>query len=315
MSPQVWIGIDVAKAHLDIAVRPSGEQWRSASDDEALTTLADRLRALQPGLVVLEATGGLETRVAGVVAAAGVPVAVVNPRQVRDFAKATGRLAKSDALDAQVLAHFAEAVRPAARPLADAQTQALQALLSRRRQVVEMLTAEKHRLGQAPPPLRRPITEHIRWLERSLAGLDRDLDQAIRTSPAWRGKDELLRGVPGVGPVLSRTLLAGLPELGTLDRRQIAALVGVAPLNRDSGTRHGARSCWGGRARVRAVLYMATLAATRCNPTIQAFYERLCASGKLRKVALAACMRKLLTILNAMMRHQAPWQLPAPQAA
>jgi len=315
MSPQVWIGIDVAKAHLDIAVRPSGEQWRSGADDAALTALAARLQTLAPTLVVLEATGGLQTRVASVLGAAGLPVAVVNPRQVRDFAKATGRLAKTDALDAQVLAQFAEAVRPAVRPLADAQTQALQALLSRRRQVVEMLTAEKQRLGQAPAPVRRQITEHIHWLERSLAEVDRDLDQAIRTSPVWRAKEQLLRSVPGVGPVLSRTLLASLPELGTLRRRQIAALVGVAPLNRDSGTRRGKRACWGGRAPVRAVLYMATLAATRCNPTLKAFYERLCAAGKLPKVALTACMHKLLGILNAMMQHQTRWQAPAGRAA
>ena len=311
----VWIGIDVAKAHLDIAVRPTGEQWRSGTDEGALAQLVERVRALAPALVVLEATGGLQTPVVSRLAAAGLPVAVVNPRQVRDFAKATGRLAKTDALDAHVLAHFAEAVGPPARPLPDAATQELQALLARRRQVVEMLTAAKNRLGSAGARVRPQLQEHITWLERQLRELDKDLDALIRQSPTWQAQDARLRSVPGVGPGLSRTLLAALPELGQLNRKQLAALVGVAPLNRDSGTWRGRRTIWGGRAQVRAMLYMATLAATRCNPPIHAFYDRLCAAGKPRKAALVACMHKLLLMLNALVRDQAVWQPPTTVAA
>jgi transposase len=270
--------------------------------------LVERLRGLSPTLIVLEATGGLAVPLTSAVAAAGLPVVVVNPRQVRDFAKATGKLAKTDALDAAVLAQFAEAVRPALRPLPDAATQALSALLARRRQLIEMLTAEKNRLGSALPPVRPGIRAHIRWLERRLAALDADLAQAIRESPVWREKDDLLQSVPGVGPVLATTLLASLPELGTLTRQQIAALVGVAPLNRDSGAWRGKRRVWGGRAPVRAALYMSALVATRFNPVLRAFYQRLCAAGKAKKVALTACMRKLLTILNAMLKYRTRWQ-------
>jgi transposase len=267
-------------------------------------------------LVVLEATGGLEIPLTGVLAAAGVPVAVVNPRQVRDFAKAAGKLAKTDALDAQVLAHFAEVMRPEPRPLPDAQTQTLAAILARRRQLVEMLTAEKNRLGSARPPVRKSLRTHIAWLERELAHTDSDLAHAIRESPVWREKDELLRSTPGVGPVLTTTLLADLPELGALTSKQITALVGVAPLNHDSGTWRGKRAVWGGRAQVRAVLYMGALVAARFNPVIRAFYQRLCAAGKAKKVALTACMRKLLTILNAMMKHRTAWrQVPEPARA
>lgn len=240
-------------------------------------------------------------------AAAGVPVVVVNPRQVRDFAKATGKLAKTDALDAQVLAHFAEVLRPALRPLPDAQTQALAALLARRRQLVEMLTAEKNRLSSAHTPVRTSLRTHIAWLERELSHTDRDLAHAIRESPVWREQDDLLQSVPGIGPVGTSTLLANLPELGTLTGKQIAALVGVAPLNRDSGTWRGKRTVWGGRAQVRAILYMSALTATRFNPVIRVFYQRLCAAGKAKKVALTACMRKLLIILNAMMKHRTRW--------
>jgi transposase len=233
---------------------------------------------------------------------------MVNPHQVRDFAKATGRLAKTDRLDAQVLAHFAQAVRPVPHSLPDAQTQELTALLTRRRQVVEMLTAEKNRLrATRSEVVRQRVQDHIRWLEQELAGLDRDLDHTIRESPLWCEKDNLLRSVPGVGPVVSVTLLADLPELGTLSHHQIAALVGVAPLNRDSGRFRGKRMVWGGRGRVRAALYMAALSATRYNPIIKAFYHRLCGAGKARKVALTACMRKLLTILNAMLKHRQTW--------
>ena len=303
---QVFVGIDVSKAQLDMALRPEGRF--SASNDEAgFAQILERLKAAPPTLVVLEATGGLEIPITGVLAAAGVPVVVVNPRQVRDFAKATGKLAKTDALDAQVLAHFAEVLRPALRPLPDAQTQALAALLARRRQLVEMLTAEKNRLSSAHTPVRTSLRTHIAWLERALSHTDRDLAHAIRESPVWREKDDLLQSVPGIGPVGTSTLLANLPELGTLTGKQIAALVGVAPLNRDSGTWRGKRTVWGGRAQVRAILYMSALTATRFNPVIRVFYQRLGAAGKAKKVALTACMRKLLIILNAMMKHRTRW--------
>jgi transposase len=303
----VYVGIDVAKATLDVAVSPTAERWTAAHTEREVTGLVSRLVALHPALVVLEATGGLEQPLVGALAAAGLPVVVVNPRQVRDFAKATGLLAKTDALDATVLARFAAAVRPTPRPLPDAATQTLAALVTRRRQLVEMLTAERNRLAQAPRALRAEIQAHITWLKRRLARLDTDLGQAIRTSPAWRVQDDLLQSVPGVGPVLATTLLASLPELGRLNRKAIAALVGVAPLNRDSGTFRGRRMVWGGRAAVRAVLYMGTLVAVRHNPVLRAFYQRLRAAGKLPKVALTACMRKLLTILNAMLKHHQPW--------
>ena len=303
----VFVGIDVAKASLDVAVHPTTERWTLAYTEREVAGLLSRLAALAPALVVLEATGGLEGPLVGALAAAGLPVVVVNPRQVRDFAKATGLLAKTDALDAAVLAHFAAAVRPTPRALPDAATQTLAALVTRRRQLVAMLTAERNRLSSAPRALRAEIQAHIRWLQRRLGRLDEDLHQAIRTSPAWRAQDDLLQSVPGVGPVLARTLLASLPELGHLDRKAIAALVGVAPLNRDSGTFRGRRRVWGGRAAVRAVLYMGTLVAVRHNPVLRAFYQRLRAAGKLPKVALTACMRKLLTILNAMLKQQTRW--------
>lgn len=303
----VCVGIDVAKAALDVAVSPTAERWTLAYTEREVAGLVRRLTGLHPALVVLEATGGLEGPLVGALATAGLPVVVVNPRQVRDFAKATGTLAKTDALDAAVLAHFAAAVRPTPRPLPDAATQTLAALVTRRRQLVEMLTAERNRLGSAPRVLRAEIQAHLTWLQRRLARLDTDLGQAIRTSPVWRVQDDLLRSVPGVGPVLSATLLASLPELGTLNRKAIAALVGVAPLNRDSGTLRGRRRVWGGRAAVRAVLYMGTLVAVRHNPVLRAFSQRLRAVGKLPKVALTACMRKLLTILNAMLKHQTRW--------
>jgi transposase len=303
----VFVGIDVSKASLDVAVHQAAARWTVAYTDSAVATLVARLTALTPTLIVLEATGGLEGPVVGAVAAAGLPVVVVNPRQVRDFAKATGHLAKTDTLDAAVLAHFAAAVRPPVRPLPDAATQGLAAVVTRRRQLVDMLTAERNRLSCAPPGLRKELQAHIRWLERRITGLDTDLDQAIRTSPVWRAQEDLLRSAPGVGPIVARTLLAQLPELGTLAPKPLAALVGVAPLNRDSGLCRGRRQVWGGRAAVRAVLYMGTLAAVRCNPVLRAFYQRLRAAGKLPKVALTACMHKLLTILNAMLKHQRRW--------
>lgn len=305
-----FVGIDVAKQQLDVALRPSGERFKVPHDEQGLTVLVSRLRAQQPTLIVLEATGGFEVDVAGALAAGGLPTAVINPRQARDFARSTGLLAKTDQLDAQALAHFAEAVRPEPRPLPDAQAQELSALLLRRRQLLEMLIAEKNRLTMAPRQIRAHIQKHIDWLQQQLADLDRDLGQLIRSSPVWRAKDNLLRSVPGVGPVLATTLLASLPELGTLNRKQIAALAGVAPLNRDSGTLRGRRMVWGGRAHVRSVLYMSTLVAVRHNPALRAFYERLRRAGKLPKVALTACMRKLLTILNAMLKRETHW-IPA----
>jgi transposase len=306
-SEDPYIGIDVSKDRLDIAVRPTGDTWSVANDASGIPEVVQRLAQLHPKLVVLEATGGLQLPVVAALASAGLPLSMVNPRQVRDFARATGKLAKTDQLDAQVLAHFAEAVRPTPYPLPDAQTQELTALLTRRHQVVEMLTAEKNRLRTARESVRQRVQDHIRWLEQELADLDDDLERTLRESPLWREKDNLLRSVPGIGRVVSITLLADLPELGTLSRHQIAALVGVAPLNRDSGRFRGKRMVWGGRARVRAALYMAALTATRYNPIIKAFYRRLCGAGKARKVALTACMRKLLIILNSMVKHQQSW--------
>lgn len=303
-----YVGIDVAKAHLDVAVRPGDDRWRVPNQDTEIARLVPRLQQLQPELVVLEATGGFERAVTAALAAAGLSVAVVNPRQVRDFAKATGRLAKTDVLDAQTLAHFAEAVRPTPRPLPDEQAQELAATLERRHQLIVMLTAEKNRWHLATGALRQRIEAHITWLETELADIDHDLDQTIRQSAIWRERDALLQSVPGIGPVVSSTLLAELPELGTLTRQQLAGLVGVAPLNRDSGARRGKRGVWGGRGRVRTALYMATLVASRYNPVIRAFYERLLQAGKPKKVALTACMRKLLTILNAMLMHHTSWK-------
>ena len=303
----VFVGIDVSKERLDVAVRPTGEMWQVSHDSLGIGEVMERLETLMPQLVVLEAAGGVEMTLAGELAASGLHVAVVNPRQVRNFARATGKLAKTDALDAQVLAHFAEAMRPVSRPLPDSGTRELAALVARRRQLVEMITAEKNRLRTAARRIRPKVEEHIRWLEENLAELDRDLGDFIRSSPIWRDKDELLRSAPGVGPVLSMTLLSGLPELGTLNRGEIAALVGVAPFNRDSGTMRGKRKVWGGRPQVRAALYMAALVATRFNPVLRDFYQRLCMAGKPKKVALTACMRKLLTILNHMVRQNRHW--------
>ena len=302
-----FVGIDVSKHQLDVAVRPRGETWTVAHDEAGLSALVARLRVLAPTLIVLEATGGWEVALAGALATATLPVAVVNPRQVRDFARSTGTLAKTDRLDARMLAQFAEAVRPEPRPLPDAQAQELTALLQRRRQLVEMLTAEKNRLPLASRRIRPQLQTHIAWLHKQITQFDEDLRQLIRSSPLWREKDDLLRSAPGVGPVLATTLLAALPELGQLSRQQIAALVGVAPLNRDSGTLRGRRTVWGGRAQVRAVLYMSTVVAVRHNPVLSAFYQRLRAAGKAPKLALTACMRKLLTVLNAMLKHHTHW--------
>jgi transposase len=315
MAAEIFIGIDVARDSLEVAVRPNGEHWSVGNQAAGIAELLVRLRAVRPTLIVLEATGGLELAVLGVLGSAGLPVVAVNPRQVRDFAKATGKLAKTDAIDAQVLAHFADAVRPAVRPLPDAATRALSALVARRRQLVEMLTAEENRKASASTTIRPNIQEHISWLRKRLKGIDKELSQALRTSPLWRAQEDLLRSVPGVGPVVSATLLAGLPELGQTSGKQIGALVGVAPLNRDSGTLRGKRTIWGGRSAVRAALYMAALVGTRSNPVLKTLYTRLLAAGKTKKVALTACMHKLLTILNAILKHHTPWATPATTGA
>jgi transposase len=304
-----FIGIDVAKRQLDVAERPSGTRWTASNDVAGIAGVIERLRAAGPvALIVVEATGGYETPLVAALSAAAVPVVVVNPRQVRDFARAVGKLAKTDTLDADVLAHFAEAVRPAPRPLPDELTQELQGWLARRRQLLEMVLAEEQRLAVAVRAIRPQIQQHVEWLRAQLRDLDKELQRAIRRSPVWREQDDLLRTTPGVGPVLATTLLAELPELGRLNRRQIAALVGLAPLNWDSGQQRGTRHIWGGRAPVRTALFMATLAAVRCNPVIRRFGERLTAAGKPRKVVLVACMRKLLTILNTMMLRRESWK-------
>jgi transposase len=308
MSSQCFVGSDVAKAQLDIARRPLGERWAVTNDDTGITALVRRLQEIVPQLIVLDATGGYQRAVVAALATAGLPVVVVNPRQARDVAKATGQLAKTEALDARALAHFAEAIRPAPRPLPDTQTEELRALLARRRHLVGMRTAEQNRLGSAPRRLQADIQVHITWLNERLAALDDDLDTTLGASPVWREREELLRSVPGIGPVWARTLLLDLPELGTLSRQRLAALVGVAPLNRDSGTLRGTRTIWGGRAHVRTTLYMSTLVAVRDNPGLKTLYERLRAAGKAAKVALTACMRKLLTILHALVKHHTPWQ-------
>lgn len=300
-----YAGIDVSKAELEVAV---GEQaWSVPNDVSGIEALVGRLREQSPELVVLEATGGHETAAVAALAQAGLPVVVANPRQVRDFGRATGQLAKTDRIDARVLALFAERVRPEVRPLPDADAQALQALLARRRQLIGMMVAEKNRLKTAPTAVAKGIRKHIEWLKRQLKSVDSDLDTRIKKSPVWRAKEDLLRSVPGIGPVASRTLIGELPELGKLNRKQIAALAGVAPLNRDSGTLRGKRMVWGGRRSVRVALYMAALTASQCNPVIREFYERLLARGKPPKVALTACMRKLLVILNAMARDGVAW--------
>ncbi len=304
---QTYVGIDVSKERLDVVLRPSGEYLEASNDEQGIGSLVACLQEAPPALVVLEATGGLEQPTAAALALAGVPVAVVNPRQVRDFAKAVGRLAKTDRIDAAVLAHFAEAVRPKPRPLADEDARELHALVLRRRQIIDMITAEGNRARSAPKSVKRRIEAHLRWLRKDLERANEDLERAVRESPVWREKDDLLRSVPGVGPTLFATLLAELPELEHLDRRSLAALVGVAPLNRDSGTLRGIRTVWGGRSAVRKTLYMATLSATRSNPAIKSFYGRLVAAGKPKKVALTACMRKLLAIVGAVLRNRSPW--------
>lgn len=303
----IFIGIDVSKARLDIAMRPSGESESVTNDKAGIQTLVKRLGTIQPALIVLEATGGVERCVTRALASAELPVIVINPRQVRDFAKATGQLAKTDRIDALVLARFAQAVRPSVRPLPDEVPLALRAVIARRRQITEMIVAERKRLGGASKAVRKRIEAHLRWLEAELGRADKDLDPRIRQSPIWQENEDLLKSVPGIGPIVSRTLLAELPELGKLNRREIAGLVGVAPYNCDSGRLQGRRAIWGGRATVRAALSMAALVASRRNAVIRTLYQRLLQAGKARKMALVACMRKRLTILNAMIKHKTRW--------
>lgn len=305
----VYVGIDVAKATLDVCTS-DGEAWQVPNADRDVDALCQRLTAVQPALVVLEATGGYELRAAAALAVAGLPVAVVNPRHVRSYARSLGQKAKTDRLDARMLARFAAASQPEPRPLPDGETRDLDARIVRRRQLVGMLTAEQARQTTAPRVTRKQIATHVAWLRRQLAQIDNDIDRLVRQSTIWRAKDDLLQSVPGIGPTVARTLLAQIPELGTLGHKQVSALVGVAPFNQDSGTMRGKRRISGGRAGVRTALYMAALVGSRCNPTLKAFYERLQAAGKPKKLALVACMHKLLIIVNAMIRDARPWHAP-----
>jgi transposase len=312
-----WVGIDVSKASLDVFVQPTGAAWQVANTPDQMDALGEQLTALGAERIVLEASGGYEALVVAVLASRQLRVVVVNPRQVRDFARAMGQLAKTDRIDAQVLARFGEAIRPELRTLPDATTRTVRALVSRRRQLQEMLVAEQNRLisaavQDAPEPLREQLGEHIDWLRQQVSDVDDELRRELERSPVWRERENLLRTIPGIGPVTSTTLLSKLPELGQVDRKGIAKLVGVAPLNWDSGTLHGTRRVWGGRAEVRAVLYMAALVATRHNPLIHAFYERLKAAGKPKKVALVACMHKLLLLCNSVLRSNSPWRPVTP---
>ena len=303
-----YVGVDISKAHLDIGLNPGGAGWRESNSGEGIERVVVKLKELRPSLIVLEATGGYEADVATALALAGLPVAVVNPRQVRDFAKSLGKLAKTDRLDAEVLARFAQAIRPEARYLPDPQARELQALVSRRKQVIEIRVSEKNRLSTAHAKVKPSIEKVIEFLTQELEQLDDEIHDQIRRSDVWREKDDLLQSVPGVGKVLSTTLLADMPELGQLNRKQIAALAGLAPYNCDSGLMKGKRTIWGGRAPVRNALYMAALSASRFNPVIRRFFQHLIKQGKAFKVAITACMRKLLTILNAILRSMQKWQ-------
>ena len=308
MNSQVFVGLDVSKKHLDVAVRPHNRHFVTPNNDRGLKQLVKRLRALKPQLIVLEASGGYEFLVIAALAEAQLPVALINPQAVRKFAGATGKLAKTDKIDAQVLAHFAEALRPEPRPLPDQAHQVLKAAIQRRQQVVKMIGQEENRLEKTfIPSVRRDIQVHLAWLRRRLEQLDRDLDDLIRQSPLWQDRDRLLQSIPGIGPVVSRAVIAQLPEAGTLPGKKAVALVGVAPYNRDSGRFRGKRMIRGGRSYLRRMLYMAAVVASRCNPVIRAFYHRLVAAGKPKKLALTACMRKLVLILNAMVKHNQPW--------
>lgn len=305
---EVHVGIDVSKGRLDVCVMPQGSTLAVTNDRAGIDELLELLDRLRPALVVLEASGKYERPAAAAIAACGIAVAVVNPRQTRDFAKATGRLAKTDRIDAEVLALFAGAVGPRPSVMPDEEARFLQAILARRRQLLEMLVAEKNRLQMAPDPVAKRIAAHARWLQKELSRTDGELDEALEASTVFGENEALLRSVPGVGPVLARTLLAELPELGALTHRRLSALVGVAPFNRDSGKLRGKREVWGGRGPVRAALYMGALVATRHNPVLKEFYGRLLAAGKPKKVALVACMRKLLVTCNAVVRDGAAWE-------
>ena len=303
----IYVGIDVSKDSLDVAVAPSGEKRQYSNNEAGMSKLLGKLLKLGPALIVMEPTGGFEALLAGALAAEGLPVAVVNARQIRDYARAIGKLAKTDKLDAMVIAEFARRVQPEPRPLRDDESQEIKEVVSRRRQLTEMLRAEKNRLAIARKIMKPNILAHIEWLTQEIEGLDRHLKQLIEKSPIWREKDNLLKSIPGIGDVTAATLLAELPELGSLNRRQIASLVGVAPFNQDSGSIRGKRRIWGGRASVRAALYMAALVGTRYNPVIRSFYLRLLAKGKAKKIAIVACMRKLLTILNSIIHYRRAW--------
>jgi transposase len=312
-SETIFVGIDVSKDQLDIAIRPGEARFRESNNDSGIQALIVRLLSCEPQLILLEATGGYEILAAASLRQAGLPAHVINPRQVRDFARSSGKLAKTDKIDAAILAHFAEALKPDLRPWPDEQQQELAALMSRRRQLVEMLVMEKNRLSiTCSPRVRKSLQTNLQSLKEQLQELEQDLDDFIRHSPVWLEKAQLLQSVPGIGPLTCQSLLAWVPELGTLNRKKIAALVGLAPFNRDSGQMRGKRTIWGGRARVRPPLYMATLTACRVNPVIRAFYLRLVAAGKSKKLALTACMRKLLIILNAILKQQQPWCPHAP---
>jgi len=308
MAAGCHVGIDVSKARLDVAVYETGEVWRTTNDSADYPRLVERLKGVSPQLIVVEATGGLELAVVAELYQADLPVAVVNPARVRDFARATGALAKTDPIDAKLLARFAQAVRPPVRRLPSDEEQQFAELVTRRRQIVEMLTMERNRLSSAPARSRERIQNHLAWLDTELAALNTERDEFIQQRTAWRERADILDSAPGIGAVTVSALLSDLPELGQLNRKQIAALVGVAPFNHDSGRHRGKRRIKGGRASVRQVLYMATLSATRFNPIIHTFYERLLKAGKEKKVAIVACMRKLLTILNAMLRTKRPWR-------
>ena len=314
MQDQRYVGIDVSKGQLDVAVGSEGELWQVGNDESGHVELLRKLSQVKPALIVLEASGGYEATVAGTLWNGGHRVVVVNPRQVRDFARGMGKLAKTDRIDARVLALFGEKVPLQVRTPLDAEARELQALVLRRRQLIEMLTMEKNRRALIPAGrARKSLDKHIAWLEEALRRADGDIDEAVRRSPIWQENEDLLRSVKGIGPVSARTLLAELPELGRLNRKKIAALVGVAPFNRDSGVFKGKRMIAGGRSQVRTVLYMAALTAARCNPVVRSLYQRLVSRGKEKKVAIVACMRKLLTILTAVLRDRSPFTIPAPQ--
>jgi len=306
---EVYAGIDVSKEVLDVALVPGNKTWRFSYDEGGIEALVKLMEEMRPKAVVLEASGGIQRPLAAILFSAKLPVVQVNPRQIRDFAKATGKLAKTDKIDAQVIAFFGQLIKPQQRPLPDDQVRAIESLMARRRQIVGMLIAEKNRLHRADLVVQLRLRKHINWLEEELDSLDKELNQQIKSSPIWREQEDLLRSIPGIGPVFTLTVLSSLSEVGSLNRKQAASLVGVAPFNRDSGKLRGKRTIKGGRAAVRSALYMATLAAIRCNPAIRSFYQRLCALGKPKKLAIVACMRKLLTIVIAILRDHRPWQL------